>query len=100
MRPLLTNKFQQFEFSPEEEVTARQCSPLFFAYLQNKIAAYAVAAVEYTHDPAQPLHVAVSKHEALKAQVEVLEELLQELCPPEDQLVPESPSTSNQPLSF
>lgn len=96
MRPSLSNKFTSFELSEEEELHARRCSPLFFAYLQNKISAYAVAAVEYVHAPEVPLHVAVSKHEALKAQVEVLEELMRELLPPDEQptSIPDSqPST-------
>ena len=85
MRPLLSNKFQQFEFTEQEEEQANQVSPLFYAYLQNKIASYACAVVEWSAE-GKDLTAATIRHESLKAQVEVLEELLSEIqCPAEYQ---------------
>lgn len=82
MRPLLSNRFQQFELSDEEAQLAIRVSPLFLAYLQNKIADYANAVVEFQFDPAKESQTAaLLKHEKLKAQVEILEELFQELNP-------------------
>jgi hypothetical protein len=98
MRPDHSNRFQSFLLTPEEIKTAVQCSPLFFAYLQNKISSYASAALDYVHDPDKPLHVTVAKHEALKAQVEVLEELLRELVPPDDQLSSSQEESGNTSL--
>lgn len=83
MRPLLSNRFQQFEFTAQESNLACQVSPLFYAFLQNKIASYADAVVEYTAE-GKDLVAATIRHERLKAQVEVLEELLSEIqCPTE-----------------
>lgn len=85
MRPLLSNRFQQFEFTSEEEELASKVSPLFYAFLQNKIASYAGAIVEYSAE-GKDLVASTIRHERLKAQVEVLEELLSEIqCPAEYQ---------------
>jgi hypothetical protein len=81
MRPLLSNRFQAFDLTEDEDKLARQVSPLFFAFLQNKIAAYASAVVEFSAE-GRDLTAATIRHERLKAQVEVLEELMQELTPP------------------
>jgi hypothetical protein len=57
------NRFQSFDLNSNEEVQAKRVNGYFYAYLQNKISEYANAVVE-------------------KAQVMVLEELLNELTPP------------------
>ena len=82
MKPLVS-RFQKFEFTPEELGFALQVSPYFWCYLQNKIAERAMAVVEiaYTDSASN----AILEHERLKAQVEVLEELMQELTPPQEQ---------------
>ncbi len=84
MRLATTNRFQKFEFTAEELVEATKVSPLFFAYLQTKIAEYADAVVEHTYKPTEPEKTAIIKHERLKAQVEILEELMSELTPPSE----------------
>lgn len=83
MRPV-TSRFNTFHLDSHEEEMARTVSPYFYAMLQNKIASYALAVVEYSFDGVAPeaLHAAVIEHEKLKAQVIVLEELMRELTPP------------------
>ena len=69
--------------SREEEQLATQVSPLFMAYLQNKIEAYATAVVNsnlpYDADPAKQVK-AILEHERLKNFVSAYEELFAELA--------------------
>lgn len=83
MQPDLGSRFASFTLDSVEEEKAKTPGPYFFALLQNKISAYAHAVIEhtYTGDITQSLIV----HERLKAQVEVLEELMRELTPPVEQ---------------
>jgi len=84
MRPV-ASRFQQFEMTETDIKNAKSVNPYFWVYLQNKIADYAMAVVETEFDPtktAQDMFAAVLAHEKLKAQVEVLEELMRELSPP------------------
>ncbi len=68
--------------SPEEEKLAMSVSPLFLAYLQNKIEAYASALVEaklpYSSNPNEQV-AAILAHERLRNIVEAYEELMSEL---------------------
>lgn len=88
MTPNMSNRFLSFTMSEEETRTARVVNPYFLAYLQNKIAAYAFALVEesYSDEKNQidSKELTLIRHERLKAQVAVLEELFMELKPPED----------------
>lgn len=81
---LLPNRFQQLELSEEEIAVAVSVSPLFYAYLQNKIAAYAESLFDLRAAVEQTAEQALREHEVRKAQVIVLEELLQELAVPSD----------------
>lgn len=66
----------------EEEQLAMQVSPLFLAYLQNKIEAYAAALVEadlpYSPNPTEQVK-AILAHERLRNFVAAYEELMSEL---------------------
>lgn len=68
--------------SEEEEKLAMSVSPLFLAYLQNKIEAYASALVEaklpYSPNPNEQV-AAILAHEKLRNYVEAYEELMSEL---------------------
>lgn len=87
MRLRPSNRFSQFDLSDEELNQARQVSPYFWAYLQNKIADYASAIVEFSYDPEKDQRVLWLELETRKAQVQVLEELMNELIPPPDATV-------------
>lgn len=76
-------RFVKFHLSSEETKLAYQsASPLFLAFLQNKIASYAeqlvVEDLEFDPDPAKQVKVIVRAAE-LKAAIKVLEELRDEL---------------------
>lgn len=92
MKPDSSNRFQAFVFEDGEKDKAMMVSPYFLAYLQNKIAAYAFAAVdakiEYDPDPTKQLK-AILEHERLRNFVTAYEELLAELTDHQ----PESPIT-------
>lgn len=79
MKPV-ASRFQKVQLDSHELDQALQPSPYFWGYLQNKIAIYAEAVldVQYSADNI----TAIIEHEKLKAQVEVLEELMRELTPP------------------
>lgn len=81
MKPI-TSRFQKFELSEAEDVFARTVSPYFWGYLQNKIADYADAALEVRYEDDKI--AAILEHERRKAQVEILEELMRELIPPQE----------------
>jgi hypothetical protein len=101
MHPNLSNRFLSFHLSSAEQETAKSVNPYFLAYLQNKIAAYANAVVEESYEDEKnqidSKELTLIRHERLKAQVLVLEELFMELKSPEptpeqaDQRDPQSP---------
>lgn len=72
----------RFNLSAEDEKLATSTSPLFLAYLQNKIEAYATAVVNaslpYSSNPTEQVK-AIMAHERLKNFVEAYQELLNEL---------------------
>jgi hypothetical protein len=76
------SKFFRVAISEEDEKLATQVSPLFLAYLQNKIEAYASALVEkqlpYCPNPTEQV-TAILAHERLRNFVEAYEELMNEL---------------------
>jgi hypothetical protein len=76
------SKFCRLQMGHEEELMAQQVSPLFLAYLQNKIEAYASALVEsklpYSANPAEQV-TAILAHERLRNFVEAYQELQSEL---------------------
>jgi hypothetical protein len=74
------NRFQSFDLNSNEEVQAKRVNGYFYAYLQNKISEYANAVVEFEFTGEREADII--QHERLKAQVMVLEELLNELTPP------------------
>jgi hypothetical protein len=85
MRTNTGNLFQSFILDEVEDEHGRTASPYFHAYLQNKIASVAQSAVEFAYVPGTDLHSLVIQHERIKAQVEILQELLSELkVPTED----------------
>lgn len=77
-----SSKFFSIRMSAEEEQLAMSVSPLFLAYLQNKIEAYASALVEaklpYSPNPNEQV-AAILAHERLRNIVEAYEELMSEL---------------------
>lgn len=75
------NRFQAYSLDSHQEELARKVSPYTYAYIQNKVADYAHAIVEFEFNGDDPIQSRVG-HERLKAQVEVLEELMRELQPP------------------
>lgn len=76
------SKFFRIHLTPDDEVQALGVSPLFLAYLQNKIEAYATALVDtplaYDPDPAKQV-VAIVNYEKARTFVQAYEELLAEL---------------------
>lgn len=76
------NRFQSYDLDSNEEELAKNVNPYTFAYLQNKIAAYANAVLEFEYIQESPMQQQVIEHEKLKAQVVVLEELMRELNVP------------------
>jgi hypothetical protein len=80
--PNTSSKFFSIALTPEDERLAMHVSPLFLAYLQNKIEAYASALVEaklpYSPNPNEQV-AAVLAHERLRNHVEAYEELMSEL---------------------
>lgn len=82
IKPDLNGKFNRLMMSAETEKLSMQVSPLFFAYLQNKIADYAEAAIEnvlpYEADPTKQVK-AIVEHERLKNYVSAYTELMAEL---------------------
>jgi hypothetical protein len=80
--PNTSSKFFSIALAPEDERLAMHVSPLFLAYLQNKIEAYASALVEaklpYSPNPNEQV-AAVLAHERLRNHVEAYEELMSEL---------------------
>ena len=82
LTPDPSSKFLRIRMSEDDERMATQVSPLFLAYLQNKIEAYASAIVEaelpFDPDPNQQVK-AILAHERLKNYVQAYQELLFEL---------------------
>jgi hypothetical protein len=77
------NRFLKFTFDGKEEEVARCITPYNMMFIQNKIADYAAACVEFKYDPANPNQIAsIIEHENLKAKVEILQELLTEMNVP------------------
>ncbi len=76
-------RFAKLILTPEEDTLACQsASPLFLAFLQNKIASYAEQLVleDFDFDPDPTKQVkAIKRITELKAQITVLEELRDEL---------------------
>jgi hypothetical protein len=82
IQPDLTGKFNRILMSDEAVDQALRVSPLFLAYLQNKIADYASASVEnkLTYDPDPSRQVAaIIEHERLRNFCAAYEELMAEL---------------------
>lgn len=76
------SKFFRVQLSPADNDMAMQVSPLFLAYLQNKIEAYASALVDngITYDPDPRKQVmSIVTFERNRAFVQAYEELLAEL---------------------
>jgi hypothetical protein len=82
IKPDLGNRFLRLQLSADDEALAYQVSPLFLAYLQNKISDTAGEIVEavlpYEADPKQQM-LAILAHEKLKARLVAYEELLAEI---------------------
>lgn len=82
MKQDAVSKFYRVSLTPEEEARARDVSPYFLAYLQNKIEAYASAVVDaklpYNPDPSRQVE-AILAHEKLRNYAQAYEELLSEL---------------------
>lgn len=76
------SKFFRIALSPDDEKLALGVSPLFLAYLQNKIEAYATAVIDtplpYDPDPAKQV-AAIVAFEKARTFVQAYEELLAEL---------------------
>jgi len=87
MTPDYSGRFNTFILSPAELQAARTVNPFFLAYLQNKIATYANAIIEDGYDgeknQVDSQVLTMLRHEKLKAQVIVLEELFMECSAPE-----------------
>jgi hypothetical protein len=77
-----SSKFFRVNLTPDDEQLAMNVSPLFLAYLQNKIEAYASALVEaklpYSPNPNEQV-AAILAHERLRNYAEAYEELMSEL---------------------
>jgi hypothetical protein len=88
--PDLSGKFNKLLMNAEASEQALKVSPLFLAYLQNKIAEYASAVVEsklpYDPDPSRQV-AAILEHERLRNFCAAYEELMAEL----------TQASSNQP---
>lgn len=86
LQPDTASKFFRIALSEEDTKMALQVSPLFCAYLQNKIEAYASALVDsslpYSANPAEQV-TAILAHERRRNFVEAYEELLSELLTPD-----------------
>lgn len=81
--PDFGNRFLKFNLIGGEAEAARCITPYNMMYIQNKIADYAMACVEYEYDPTQANQFAsILEHEKNKARVIVLEELLNEFQVP------------------
>lgn len=82
------NPFQTFILTDDEDRMARTVNPYTLAYIKNKVAIYALATVNHTYDDVRGAvdsdRVILLNSEKLKAQVEVLQELLAELRPQEE----------------
>ena len=91
----LVNDFTEFQLEQHEHTAALAVSAYTYTYLQNKIAAYAKAVLEYRYDPEKDMRTAVIEHEILKGQVSVLQELMRELTPPLEQDVKEPESQAS-----
>lgn len=79
----VTNEFTSVHFEDNELKAALAVSAYTYAYLQNKIADYAKAVVEFSYDSAAGnLQAAVLEHEVLKGKVAVLQELMMEFSAP------------------
>lgn len=82
IKPDFNGSFTRLLMNAETEKLSMQVSPLFFAYLQNKIADYAEAAIEnvlpYDADPTRQVK-AIVEHERLKNYVSAYKELMAEL---------------------
>ena len=82
LQPNNGNRFQSYILDQELITQALQVSPLFLAYLQNKIADYAGNLVDtklpYNADPAAQVEAIVA-HERLRNFVEAYEELMSEI---------------------
>ena len=76
------SKFFRYQLTAEDEKLAMNVSPLFLAFLQNKIESYANAVVTsslpYESDPQKQVK-AILAHERLRNFVEAYEELFAEL---------------------
>jgi hypothetical protein len=76
------SQFCRLTLTPEDTKLAMQVSPLFLAYLQNKIEAYASALVEgtlpYSSNPSEQVQ-AILAHEKLRNFVQAYQELQAEL---------------------
>jgi hypothetical protein len=82
------SKFFRVHMTPSDMEMAVQVSPLFLAYLQNKIEAYASALVDngITYDPDPTKQVAsIVAFERTRAFVQAYEELLAELLDAQSQ---------------
>lgn len=82
MRKDAGSKFFRIALSADDEKQALGVSPLFLAYLQNKIEAYATAVIDnqisYDPDPAKQV-MSIVLFERSRAFVQAYEELLAEL---------------------
>lgn len=80
--PDTSSTFMRFHMSEEDVRMAAQVSPLFLAYLQNKVEAYATATVNeelpFNSDPNKQVE-AILAHARLKNYVQAYQELLSEL---------------------
>lgn len=85
-----SSKYQQYELSEAEEQFAKSINSYTFAYIQNKIAAYALAVIEHQFEAGTDKDAYILRQEVLKGQVEVLEELLRELEPVTEQTAQQS----------
>jgi hypothetical protein len=76
------SRFCRLTLTREDDLLARKVSPLFLAYLQNKIEAYASALVEsklpYRSNPTEQVETILA-HEKLRNFVEAYTELQAEL---------------------
>lgn len=82
IQPDTSSIFLKLRMTPEDEKMALGVSPLFLAYLQNKIEAYATAVVNaelpYHDDPKSQVK-AILELERLKNHVAAYQELLYEI---------------------
>jgi hypothetical protein len=93
--PDTASTFMKFNLDNHDTDLALQVSPLFLAYLQNKIEAYASALVEkqlpYSPNPMEQV-TAILAHERLRNFVEAYQELMSEIL----QAAQDEQSTTNQ----